>query len=113
MIRRMLAVSAVAATALVGTLAAPSAEAAHVNWNVSIGLPGIGVALGAPYGYGYGYDYGYVAPRPVYYYPAPAYGYYRPPIVVPRPVYVPYRGGYHPAYRPDYWGRERWENHRR
>ena len=89
MIRRMLAVSAVAATALVGTLAAPPAEAAHVA--VSIGLPGIGIAIGAPYAYGYGYG-GY------------GYGY-----VAPRPVYAPYRV----AYRPFYPGHGRWDYHHR
>jgi hypothetical protein len=104
MIRRMLIATAIAATALVGAVAAPSANASNVHWNVSIGLPGIGVFGGGP-----GYGYGYVAPAPVYvappvpaYYPAPAY--YPVPVVVAPRVYGPvYRPYYRPVYHPVYW----------
>jgi hypothetical protein len=111
MIRRMLVASAIAATALVGLVAAPSASASNVHWNVSIGLPGL-VVGGGP-------GYGYVAPAPVYvprapvyvappppvyYPPAPVYFgapvVYRAPVVYPRPYYAPYyRPAYHGGYR--------------
>ena len=105
MIRHLLATSAIAATALVGTLAAPSANASNVHWNVSIGLPGI-VLGGGP-------GYGYVAPAPVYVRPAPVYVapppvYYPPapivyaaPVVYPRVYAAPY---YRPVYHPVYHG---------
>ncbi len=97
MLRRFVIASAVAASALVGSVAAPSARASNVHWNVSIGLPGIGVAVGAP---AYGYGYGYAAPV-VYGPPAPAY--WAPPVVYrPAPVYY---GApvVRPYYRPVVW----------
>jgi hypothetical protein len=104
MIRRMLVASAIAATALVGAVAAPSANASNVHWNVSIGLPGL-VVGGGP-------GYGYVAPAPVYVRPAPVYvapAYVAPPppvYVAPAPVVyrapVVYARPYVPYYRPVY-----------
>ena len=110
MIRHLLAATAIASTALVGTVAAPAAHASSVHWNVSIGLPGIGVVAG-----GAGYRYGFVGPAPVYvappapvYYSAPAYvpepAYYPAPVVVAPRVYGPvYRPYYRPVYGPVYW----------
>lgn len=114
MFRRILAVTAILAVSSTAAFVAPSAQASNVRWNVSIGLPGVGIAVGAPR-----YVGGYIAPRPVYaaprayygppaypaYYPAPAY--YSAPVVVPRHVYrTDYRPVYgpvrYPAYRPAY-----------
>ena len=94
MIRRKV-VAAVAATALIGACIAPAASAGSVHWNVSIGLPGVGVAVGAP-------GFAYVAPAPVVVAPPvfvapPAPVYFRPaPVLYPAPVV-------HPYYRPVRW----------
>ena len=57
MIRRM-GFAVAATTALLGAGIAPAASASNVNWNVSIGLPGFGLAVGAP-------GFGYAGPAPV------------------------------------------------
>jgi hypothetical protein len=99
MIRRM--VFAVAATtALLGAGIAPAASASNVHWNVSIGLPAIGFATGAP-------GFGYVGPAPVV---------VAPPVFVAPPPAVFFRPG--PAFFPapvvhPYYGPVRWNGYRR
>jgi|SoiMethySBSTD1v2_1073268.scaffolds.fasta_scaffold221351_3 hypothetical protein len=113
MLRRTLTTAALAAAAVVGTLAAPAAQAGNVGWSVSIGAPGIGVTVGQPYGYGYAPAY--YGPRAVYAPYRPYYGYrpyyppvpYVAPVVVPAPYYAPRVAYVAPRpvpYRPYYYG---------
>ena len=94
MIRRMV-LATVAATELIGACVAPTASAANVNWNVSIGLPGFGLAVGAP-------GFGYVGPAPVVVAP-PVFIAPPPPVYVrPGPVFFP-APVVHPYYGPVRW----------
>ncbi len=79
--------SAVAVSTAVA--AAPAAHASNVGWSVSLGLPGLGFAVGAPAYSHHVTGYGYVG-APAYYAPAyaPAPVYYAPPpVAYPAPVY--------------------------
>ena len=97
MVRRIIVVTALAAAAL----AAPAAFAgSNVGWSVSVGVPGLGVAVGHPaYGYG-GTAVGVSVGAPLYgwnsYWSPPAVAY--PAYPAYRPVYAPYR--YRPYYPP-------------
>ena len=92
--RRIVMSTALCATVLAaGAFVAPTAQAGNVAWGVSVGAPGISVAVGQPGYYG-GRGY-YRAPfvpvarphwRP-YYRPYAPYA-YRPIVVVPQPAYV-------------------------
>ena len=96
--KRIAAVTAVAAALAASMAYAPAASASNVAWNVTIGGPGFAVSAGQP-GYwrgGYGYRVGYGGwYRPWYRPAAPIYVAPRPVYVVPRPVFVP---------RPVYYG---------
>ena len=89
--RRIAWPSALCATVLAaGAFVVPTAHAGNVAWGVSIGAPGLSVAVGQPGFYG-GRGY-YRAPfvpvaRP-YWRPYYRPYVYRPVVVVPRPAYV-------------------------
>src|SRR5262245_4327574 len=94
--KRIAAVTAVAAIVVGAAAFAPAASANNVAWSVSIGAPGVAVTAGNPgywggyrYGYGYGYGRGYYRHwhRPVVV--APPVVYRAPVYVAPPPVYAP------------------------
>lgn len=109
MFRRAALVSAVVATFAAGALvSSPASAGSNVAWSVSVGVPGVGVSVGAPGYWGPAYrpyyPYRVYAPAPVVYpapyvYPAPVYRparIYRPyPVAVAPPRVVAY-GGYGP-----------------
>ena len=105
--RRIAMSTALCATVLAtGAFVASTAQAGNVAWGVSIGAPGISVAVGRPGYYG-GRGY-YRAPfvpvvRPYWRQHYRPYAPYRPMVVVPRPVYVAPPVSYS-YYAPDtYW----------
>lgn len=106
MSRQLILAAALAATAAIGAVLAPTAAAGNVAWSVSIGGPGFAVSAGQP-GWGPGFvgatvagcGFGCgglavrpVAPAPVFAAPAmiavPGSAWVVPPMVAPRAVRV-------------------------